>query len=233
MNWLFVLFEMFGTVGSQCEDVMFRLIGKQSGVGKRGIGEFRSLFLVWQRSRRPLVREWDATHANDGAFSVASGRSPTDAVWRQAVRQEHGVHSDQVAATVLWDVKQFYDSMWLRHFFAEGQSHSHPSAVLRLSLASYTWPRILQIDDVAANPLVAHQSIVAGAAFGTFEAKLYVLNMVRQQVIEHPRVPINVHIDDVGFDVVDKGPSKLGAVILRGVLRCARSPGEHRLLSRL
>ena len=134
MNWLFVLFEMFGTVGSQCEDVMFRLIGKQSGVGKRGIGEFRSLFLVWQRSRRPLVREWDATHANDGAFSVASGRSPTDAVWRQAVRQEHGVHSDQVAATVLWDVKQFYDSMWLRHFFAEGQSHSHPSAVLRLSL---------------------------------------------------------------------------------------------------
>ena len=85
------------------------------------------------RARAPWVKEW--LHQYERPFySCASGRSPEDTVWRQAVRAETAKRQGKYAATFLVDGHKFFEPFSLKLLGLELLALRFPATVARLSL---------------------------------------------------------------------------------------------------
>ncbi len=96
---IFEVLELTADLPPQLRLTTMPLIAKARG-GHRAIAAFPSLYRLWVRVRRDVVRRWE--EENDHAFIAAgTGRGPQDAVWRQAARCEAAVGEGSSAATLL------------------------------------------------------------------------------------------------------------------------------------
>jgi hypothetical protein len=129
---------------------------------------------------------------------MAAGRQVTDATYRLMVRQDtsRGKHEGTAAADLLWDIRKAFENVDREILWEKGKNNGYPLDVLRLSLASYDWERMLSMGMLVSRPIKPSRGIAAGSAFATFELTLYLLDLMRDHKKACPEVTLSVHVDD-------------------------------------
>ena len=102
----------------------------------------------------------------------------------------------EYAAAVLVDLRKCY--VHVSHILLARAAHelSYPLCLLRRSMASYTWPRFIMYQNTLACTLWATTSIIAGAAFATFELRCLQTMGLRMFSMRNREVSLDVIIDD-------------------------------------
>ena len=169
---LYQLCDLCGQMPWQVSDVPMTFIAKPTG-GVRGIGSNRAFNRLWQRTKREQVRTWEEANGAHPSFSVAKGKSPTEAIWRQSVRSEAGALQHWYVAILLWDLKKCFEFVVHRRLVSRAHWCGYPMQVLRVSVAQARWPRLLTMRTLVGVPLWADNGLVAGGAFSTLALKAY------------------------------------------------------------
>ena len=120
---------------------LVHLIPKPSG-GRRPIGVMATLVRLYERVRRSLIIQWQASRAETCNY-MTGGRSAVDAVWVQSVRDEAAQESGIVSASALLDLIKAFECVRLDVVWEAGRRLGFPLAVLRLSLQAYCKARRL------------------------------------------------------------------------------------------
>ncbi len=68
-----------------------------------------------------------------------------DVVWRQAMRAEVAVASDQHAAAITSDLKKFYEALDHELLLERAARHGFPMQIARLAVAAYRGPRMIRM----------------------------------------------------------------------------------------
>ncbi len=188
--------ELLGSLPSQLGLVTMPLIPKASS-GHRAIGMLTALFRVWARARRPWADEWEDLHRRS-YWSADRGNSPLDTIWRQECRQEAGVADGKQAATLLYDMSNFYEAVDRDLLLQRARRTGFPEAIIRVCLAVYAGPRMLQLDgalSVEAHPI---KGMIAGDTMATTLVKVYCVGAFDDMCASlPPTVKLDAHIDDL------------------------------------
>jgi len=190
-------FEYGGDFAPTLRSMWTALLPKPHG-GHRPIGLFRAIYRLWARARRPLVDQWAHKHAKDGIFSMAPGRQATDAVWRAQVKAAatRGTHTLELN----WDIQKCFEHVQRPKLIEVAMQLGFPAHILRLSLASYAWPRRLRgYQGLVTDPIYATRGIVAGSAFACYELIAYMYAATRAVLLTGPT--LSVHVDDISLAV--------------------------------
>ncbi|CAK0798489.1 unnamed protein product, partial [Prorocentrum cordatum] len=132
---MMLICEATGLLPYHMQVLQMALLSKPQG-GFRPIGLFSSSYHLWGRARRRLASAWELESARSYlAASTCNGAS--DVVWRQSVRSESGVKRGQAAATLLWDLRKFYESMQLPLLEQRAHASGFPAQILRMRLCAY------------------------------------------------------------------------------------------------
>ncbi len=176
------------------------LIEKKQG-GHRGIGKLTGLYRIWSKARRPYAAAWEAENERT-FFAASAGVGPTDAVYRQALRQEAACASGQEAVTLLEDMEAFYESVDRGELVKEALELKFPLCIVRASLAAYAGPRMLTMDGKASKEVYPRRGIIAGCSFATTYTKLFYTRKFDKLKSKLPQgVSIDVYIDDIAINI--------------------------------
>lgn len=124
--------EEVGCWHGSVRHALLHLISKKGG-GKRPIGIVNGLVILWERTKRPLVRGWRQDNAREYDYG-GRGRLSSSAVWLQALYDEVADAVGDAAITVLLDLMKAFESVPLERIWEEGLRRGFPPLVLRLSL---------------------------------------------------------------------------------------------------
>lgn len=206
LGHLLQLIEVWGAWPKAASELAIRLIPKASG-GHRPIALYGSVYRVWGRARRRIVQEWAQERLRGSEWNNMSGRTATDAVWRQLVRTHDARWRRSGAAAggkdtteVLIDLAAMFDRIDVDELAASASARAFPGAVLRANLATYGWPRRLLGDGGATvTVLVPSRGVAPGSPYAVFEAALSLAPAVERHCREFPAVRLSVHVDDMSF----------------------------------
>ncbi len=185
-----VVVERLGKLPEQLRFTVMPMIPKARG-GHRAIASLVSLYRLWSRLRRDESRRWEA--ANDRPYLAAGkGRGPQDAVWRQAAKAEAAVGTRKLAATVLWDMSSFFETIRRVPLWHRAKRLGFPLTLLRVALRAYEAPRALAISGALARPLCADDGVLPGCGFAMALTKVFVIEALDRVVAQLHTVPPTV-----------------------------------------
>ena len=81
-------------------------------------------------------------------FSMAPGRGPLDAAWRQPSRGEALAIEGHRIIAVLWGLKQFYEHMSRSRLRGVAFEAQYPMLVMQCSINSRKWPRRIALGGI-------------------------------------------------------------------------------------
>ncbi len=187
--------ELIGRMPSRLNLVTTPLLEKPKG-GYRPIAVYTSLYRLWAKARAPVARAWEEAHTR-AYLSAARGNGPTDTTWRQAVRQESSVSGGGSAATILWDLESFFETVDRERLYRRAEAAGFPLAVLRLSLAAYSSPRLLALDGRLSRELWPTTGVGAGCGLACSYVKVYCMAPLDSILDKLPdTVTVDLHVDD-------------------------------------
>ena len=200
--------------------LMVILLNKEDG-GKRPIGLFVSAVRVWGRCRRIWAVKWEAAHARD-YFWGGAGKGCDQAAYHAAVYTEVSTSVGTETADVMLDlVKAFERVVWSR-LAAQGVKYNYPLVVLRASLATYRFGRVVTVQSVCAQLLFATRGIVAGSSSATTELRLALIEIMDCSVASYPSIKHFVMVDDTRLQTAGPG-KKIARVLVRASLALGAS----------
>ena len=106
------------------------LLGKKLG-GSRTIAIMSSIYRAFMKHAGLEIREWDAKAGHHWDSAMAGSSSLRAAVLR-ALRCENGAARGEHVAHELWDMKQFYDSVFFPALVVELGRRGYPKHLLVL-----------------------------------------------------------------------------------------------------
>ncbi len=177
---IILIIEYLGFLPRQLRFTVMPMIAKARG-GHRAIASLVGLYRLWTRLRREEARSWEA--ANDRPyFAAGKGRGPQDAVWRQAARAEAAVSARRHAATVLWDMSSFFETVRRVPLWHRAKRLGFPLVLLRVALNAYAAPRALAMNGALARPLAAQDGVLAGCGLAMTLTKVFVVEALDRVV---------------------------------------------------
>ena len=191
--------EAIGTLPSQLLQVIMALLPKATG-GLRPIGWCQSVARVWAKSRAGLVKTWQTTFASNRCFAAGKGKSAIDVVWRHSCKAELANHTEDQFGLILWDLHKCYELINHASLVQAGHKHSYPMAILRVTLALYRAPRRILLSGVISREIMPSCGIIAGVSSATAELRLILLDVTMSHIERHPKVDLNIFIDDLALD---------------------------------
>ena len=198
---IFEDWETTGTPEGQVAALVVKLIPKPDG-GRRPIGLYQEVFRVWSKARQPLVRAWQARFITDAVVHMQQGRQIGDAAWRARVRALDATDRGRTVIEAMWDLRKCFEHVPHDKLVEQASRLGFPMDILRVSVASYAWPRILTTDyGVVADALWPTRGIVAGSAYATFELTAYLVAALRAIQGEHPDASLSMFVDDLSMGV--------------------------------
>ncbi len=211
---IILIIEYLGHLPRQLRFTVMPMIAKARG-GHRAIASLVGLYRLWTRLRREEARKWEA--ANDRPyFAAGKGRGPQDAVWRQAARSEAAVSTCRHAATVLWDMSSFFETVRRLPLWHRAKRLGFPLVILRVALNAYAAPRALSMNGALARPLDAQDGVLAGCGLAMTLTKVFVVEALDRAVaalsppplIAPPPMPeeaqdaiVDLYVDDIAATV--------------------------------
>ena len=197
--------EAIGVMPPQASILLMVLLPKPDG-GLRPIGIFKSLFRVWARLRRSIVKSWES-NCRHFFFAACKDKSPVDVVFRQALKADLATAQSRSFGIVLWDLLKCYEHALHPILYVKAKKYGYPLALLRMSLAAYIAPRRIMFNGIVSDLVYASRTIVAGSTFATSELVLYLLDTALAFQRVCPAVSLNIFIDDLAFDVASDSSS--------------------------
>jgi hypothetical protein len=195
LGLFFVQAEQVGQYPRTARYVITTLIPKADG-GLRPINLFSAVYRLHSRCRSGLLRHWAQTAGKHAMVNMASGRHTNDGVYRLLMKRAV-THSTDEAASVLWDIQKALENVHRDRLVHMARRFGYPIRWLRLSLASYAWPRTLEVEHAAGSTVIPQLGIWAGAMSATYELHVYVLAMLYAHQQSLPQVGLSIHVDDI------------------------------------
>ena len=131
-----------GVAPTQLRQLLVQLIPKVKSEGTRLIGFFQSFIRLFGRLLAEDTKAWDREQVNEGIWSMAAGRSPTDAVWRQSFIGEKAGNTLSHCLCLLWDLKAAYEHIEHQTLWEEAAFTKSPAAGLMAAVSFYRWSRV-------------------------------------------------------------------------------------------
>ena len=171
------------------------LIPKSDG-GRRPIGLLPALIRIWERSRRPIVQSWRTTVERSYNWA-AKGRSPEDAVWKQALKGEVAKAEGLQAASTLVDLVKAFEMVKLELVWRAGLRLHFPPKLLRMVLEIFALARRLVLDQAVSDPILTLSAILAGGSFATDALFMLLVGPCDRILVDHPRIDVCTFVDDL------------------------------------
>ncbi len=191
--------ERTGELPPQLSALAMPMLAKPRG-GHRAVSTFVSLYRLWNRLRRDDVRKWEET-VDRKYWASGSGRSPQDAVWRQAARAEAAVAESQQSATLLWDMAAFFESIRRVPLWHRAMRLAFPTTIAAVAMNTYDSVRMLSMAGAVARPMLAADGVPAGCGYAMALTKAYCVHAfdrVAAAMMEmRPPPSLGVYVDDV------------------------------------
>ena len=108
------------------------LIPKPTG-GRRRIGLVAALPRVWERVRKPVLKEWRREFTREYNWMTA-GKGAGRAVWAQTVEEEAARFEGKLSTAVLIDLVTAFDQVIRGSVWAAGLAARFPTCMLRLAM---------------------------------------------------------------------------------------------------
>jgi ribonuclease HI len=204
LGLIFQVVEFIGAWPLLWQWLVVVLLDKEDG-GKRPIGLFVGAVRVWGRARRKWVSEWEADHDRP-FFWGGKGKSADVAAWKAAMFSELAVTAGAESGETMLDLVKAFERVGWARLAAEGQVHGYPLVLLRASIATYKFNRLVTVAGVFARAILATRGIVAGSASATTELRLALLTIFDQSVARNPDTLHYVMVDDSRLQVA--GPAR-------------------------
>ncbi len=194
------IMERTGEMPPQLALIPMPMLEKPRG-GHRAIANFASLYRLWGRIRRDVVRKWEQDNER-AYFAAGKGRSPQDTVWRQAARAEAAVSRGQHSAALLWDLSSFFETIKREPLWHKARRLGFPPTVAKVAFCAYDATRALSIAGVLARPVRARNGVPAGCGMAMAFTRAYVIDSfdrVTTNLKEHTDEPahLDVYVDDL------------------------------------
>eukprot|EP00974_Lingulodinium_polyedra_P121278 11178467-Lingulodinium_polyedra.AAC.1 len=133
--------EYFVVVPNLVELLMMVFIPKASG-GLRPIGIFCSWLRVWMRTRRQLIRAWEA--ANSPSFLWGGVGRPADvAMWTMTFMAEAGQNLGVPGAAAMLDIWKCYEMVQHDVLSKMVKRFSYPTRLAALAIRAYRGLRFI------------------------------------------------------------------------------------------
>ena len=171
-----------------------------------------SFVRLWGRVRRPIMKKWEDANVSDHFFVNSTGTRITDTVWRSAVANNHADKSSQFALDAQGDLRKCFEHVDHLILWQQAKHLGYPLSVLRLSIATYRWPRAVQLGSISSPPIYPTCGTVAGSTGATLELKVYCVVQIRGVNRRNPTVRIAVMVDDFLLGAV--GSSALEVLLI-------------------
>eukprot|EP00973_Karenia_brevis_P027521 3796324-Karenia_brevis.AAC.1 len=178
---------------------MVILLPKPDG-GRRPIGLFPTLIRVWMRMRLVVAQQWQVEHNRNFLYAGPSCGADV-AAWKQAAFAEIAKSANMQYAAVLLDLVKAFDNVPFDWLVAQGVRHGYNLWLLRLSIAAYGLGRVLSIDGVCAEEVVATRGITAGSVLAVIELRVLLLSAGEALVANSIHVRLTLYVDDATIEV--------------------------------
>ena len=212
---IFQAAEVHSFMPTQIRRLLVPLLDKPTG-GFRPIGIFCSAYRLWARCRRSVLQSWEGANRRP-YFAAAAGKSPVDAVWKHAVRAQGATNSGMQAATLLWDLRKFYESFDHAELIKRGIATGLHEAMIRVCIRMYKSSRHIALKDTVGQALCPTRGIVAGCTAATTWVKVYTLAACDRLLQLCPCVHFDFYLDD--FQASSTGPQ---AKVVNDIVQAAR-----------
>jgi len=195
--------EYYGNFPPLLRQVLVRLIPKPGTADTRPIGLFRGIYRVWCKDRCAIIKSWVADRPQDSeVVNMLPGRQTLDAVWRAQITAEGDVSQECFALEILWDIAKCYENVEHATLQQQATLQGYPLQILRISLASYRWRRLLLCEyDTTSEAIFPVKGIVAGSAHATYEIALLVQQALAGAKQELPECGRSIDVDDLSISV--------------------------------
>ncbi len=204
--------------------VVVALLPKGDG-GFRPIGLFPSLIRIWMRMRRDLAQKWEREHARD-YFYAGEAKGAQVAAWQQAFRAEAAAQLDATYVQVLMDMVKAFERVPPAVLAREAAATGFPLQMLRLSVASYSLPRVVGIGGVFSRRIAPRRGITAGSAFATTELRCMLMRTLDAVVKLHPHASLSVYVDDIVMETTSTARRAASTIIAASLMLCSRIEGD-------
>ena len=192
---LYELMERTGHLPEQQRQVYIFLLDEAGG-GTRPIGLFTAYYRTWSKARQGEASKWNAIH-DRWFFAAGKGRSTSDPVWRQSVRNQLSTSEGGHVASLCWDLRTFYESMSHTRLREQALLHDFPVALADVAINAYKMARLLTYEGQASDELFPAHGIVAGDSLSDALVKLYYLQVFDDFVAKNKDVELDVYFDDI------------------------------------
>ena len=189
---------------------LFALIPKLTS-GSRAIAKTPIFYRIWCILRSPAIKQWARDTCPDWDYAAAGRNALTAAATHQWVN-ELAHASQQIAASTLWDIMKYFDSIDWDDVNRVAVQLDYPQKDLKLALAMHAAPRILHMAGADSMVMLPTRSILQGCFHSFFIARMVmhfpILRIYREQREEGYRRPATTHtfVDDVSqFNI---GPAR-------------------------
>ena len=195
------LLEEEGEWPHEAATALIHLIPKTDG-GRRPIGVLPSIVRIWERIRKPIVRDW--MRRNSRSYDWTSqGRSSEGAAWHQSLLDEAAKADGLASAAALMDLSKAFERVALHHVWAAGVRHGFPLRILKLILEAFAFARRLSYQGSISEAILTLSAVLAGGGFAQVALYLVLLDPIDQVQVTYPiGVTICTYVDDIGVHVV-------------------------------
>jgi len=205
--------EKCGTWPSGIDTVAIALIPKPKG-GVRPIGLFPGLHRLWTRARRDVTQAWEDEH-NRSYFAARKGNRAIYTVWRQSLEAEISTANQRSTASVLIDLRSFFDHLNHADLAARAEEAGFNFNVTRLAISAYRHPRALCKKGVLAAPLFPTRGVLAGCGLASTMIKIYCLKAFDQFKMQWGgEVSLDTYIDDLTLTVVAATDDEVRSILV-------------------
>ena len=191
---MFMVAEARGIFPRQLRLLQIFLVEKPKG-GFRSLGLFPSLYRLWGRVRRIFARKWEIFHSRKYII-FGPGGSAVEAVWRQTILAEEAAHLGHHSASLLWDLREYYEHVDRGKLQDRGKALDFPRPLARTSCQMYAASRVVTFSGSAAHVGFAVRGVVAGCTMATVHIQFYSMDALDTFSVRHPTVILQVYIDD-------------------------------------
>ena len=132
---------------------------------------------------------------------AAKGRSPEDAVWKQAPRGEVAKAQGNETGSALVDLVKAFEMVKLELVWQAGLRLHFPPIVLRMVLETFALGRRLVLDKAVAPVVRTLSAVLAGGSFATDALFMILARTCDGMIVEHPSVDLCVFVDDITLSV--------------------------------
>ena len=198
---------------------------------ERPIALVNVLHRLWCKLRRGPILQWqkDVQHTMEWERALPGNQCLWIAI-KRLMRAETFKERGKFVASVLCDLKNFYDRICLRKLCSRWESTGFPAVHSMFATELYTGLRMMEAESEVSSPFYTEKGILAGDPLAPQIAKVYLHETMMKFTQAHPDIKADVWVDDISFDIIEDTPGRAAAKALQATRDLKRFLEEDELV---